>query len=216
METKTESKVASTPRMRAIQGQFRKAIKEPADTLAAMKLHIVGDEVYVLASGFSGDDGEFEGIELLVKFTMPSDFPFKPPKFECLTPNGLYTPEGKICVSIGEFHSADYRPVLGFPGFTDQLVSGLIGWRSIGQGIGLLATSADEKRALAANSHEWNMKYNIQIMKDIYASFIDYSAKWNITEKNKGAVLSAYRVIMADDRICKDNIDPAILALLFE
>ena len=54
-----------------------------------------------------GLDTPFRGGEYLFKLIAPDEFPQKPPKFEFLTKNGVYTPGGPICISVGDFHTND-------------------------------------------------------------------------------------------------------------
>lgn len=167
------------PRRNAIMmAQFRAATKEPNEFL---KFHITEDDTstwYILLSGFSGDDDEFAGGEYLVKVVMPPKFPYDPPEFYFITRQGLYDINKKVCISIGEFHASDYRSALGVIGFCTQLVSGLIGWRTMGVGISILSTTAKEKAKLAAASVSTNYDSHSEIMEAVNLSYAMYSTKW--------------------------------------
>ncbi len=68
-------------------------------------------------------------------------------------------------------------------GFANQLVSGLIGWKSLGHGISILSTTAEQKKAYATISRAYNRKHFPEIIKQIEDSFDDYSSKWtNVPE----------------------------------
>ncbi len=122
---------------------------------------------YIKIHSFDGDEGEFTGGEYYAKLTIPDDFPYKPPSFEMLTPNGVYSLGGKVCISVGEFHSQNYLPTLGISGFSGQLLSGMIGWRTLGNGIRLLHTDVSTKKIIAAESKQ----YNAQHLKNIEQLF---------------------------------------------
>lgn len=164
------------------QAQFKKAISEPHEYI---KYYIDNNNVkiwYVILSGFDGNEGEFVGGEYLVRVELPEDFPHNPPSFYFMTPNGLYKPEEKVCISIGEFHKADYRAALGVSGFCTNLVSGLIGWRSMGGGINILNTKIKQKKELAMESKEYNAINNSSIMELVLNSYAEYSSKWDLTK----------------------------------
>lgn len=138
---------------------------------------------YVLISGCVGRENEFEGGEYLVRIEVPPKYPLDPPHFYFMTPQGLYGTETKVCVSIGEYHKENYRAVLGIVGFCENLVSGLIGWESLGHGIAILNTNMAEKKKLAAASREYNTRNNQQFIDKINSAFADYSKRWTTDKK---------------------------------
>ena len=134
---------------------------------------------YVLLHNFEGDNGEFLHGQYLVRVEAGNEFPYKPPKFYFMTPNGVYDVEKEVCISIGQYHPDQYRAALGMSGFVKQLVSGMIGWQSLGPGISIVTTSAERKRQLAAESAEYNAQFNAKIIADIEDAYEVYSAKWS-------------------------------------
>ena len=172
--------------------QYKKATKEPNQYVKfAMKSDTESYIWYILLSNFSGNDGEFEGGEYLVRMEAPlprpsskdstnskPGFPYEPPHFYMLTHNGVYGVDKKVCISIGEFHADQYRPTLGMSGFADNLVSGLIGWRELGGGIEIKNTTAEEKSELAKQSIASNYEKYPEIMDLINKSYGVYSSKF--------------------------------------
>jgi len=122
---------------------------------------------YVLLHNITGDEGEYVSGEYLCKLVLPADFPHHPPEFYLMTPNGTYECNKKVCIHIGEFHANQYPATLGVCGFTDQLISGLIGWRHLNltEGIGLLATTVEAKKKYAADSKTYNLVHHADIMR---------------------------------------------------
>ena len=110
-------------------------------------------------------DEPYKGGEYLFEMTAPTDFPFKPPAFTCLTPNGFYDIGGRICISVGEFHSENYRATLGMMGFAEQVMAGLIDAKNMGHGIRLIVTTDNQKKNYAAASVEYNKTKYANIMK---------------------------------------------------
>lgn len=160
--------------------QFRKATSEPSEFV---KYAMDEDKPwvwYAILSGFDGDDDEFKGGEYIVRIEAGAEFPFKPPKFYFHTPNGVYDVLKEVCISIGQYHPDQYRAALGMAGFTNQLVSGMIGWRSLGGGINIVHTTADAKKQLAADSALSNRRDHAAVIDMVHNAYIDYSAKWDI------------------------------------
>jgi ubiquitin-protein ligase len=161
----------------ALCNQYRKAIGSPCD----MVKYYMTDDVgvwYVLLSGFSGTNDEYVGGEYLCELTAPPSFPFNPPSFKVLTPNGVYIPDQKVCISIGEYHSQNYRAVLGMSGFAKQIISGIIGWKELTSGIGLTTTTIEEKKQFAHKSYDFNRINYPDIILNIEKVYAEYSAKW--------------------------------------
>jgi ubiquitin-protein ligase len=133
---------------------------------------------YILLGGFSGNDDEFTGGEYLCRLEAPANFPYEPPHFYFMTPNGVYDLEVKVCISVGEFHKKDYPAVLKMSGFAMQLVSGFIGYAELNGGIHLVTTTKEEKQRLAAQSREFNRTVHKDIIDLIEKHYAVYSAAW--------------------------------------
>lgn len=173
-----------TRRLAILRSQFRVATKEKCEFVKYAIIDEAHPEVWhVLLHGFAGDKGEYVGGEYIVRVELPEKFPFEPPKFYFLTPNGLYEKETVVCIDIGEYHKENYRATLGVRGFVAQLMSGLIGWKTIGNGISLLKTKVGEKQRLATASSSYNYTHHEAIMTAINASYDAYSAKWPANSK---------------------------------
>lgn len=99
-------------------------------------------------------------LEMIIRFEFTDKYPHAPPGFRILTPNGVYGTDGKICVSIGEFHSQNYQHTLGFAGFAMQLVSGILtGGRDMGGGIRVTgSTSMEVMKMLSMTSRDYNAR----------------------------------------------------------
>lgn len=167
---------------RVAAAQYKAATREPHEFLKFYMDEANSATWYISMSNFTGDEDEFAGGEYLVKVELPEKFPHEPPRFYFLTDNGLYKKGDKVCVSIGEYHKDQYRAALGVTGFCNTLVSGLIGWREMGNGINIIKTTPAEKRAIAAASHEYNLANNGEILEKINTAFEGYSRTWDLSK----------------------------------
>jgi ubiquitin-protein ligase len=160
-----------------MMAQYKKAVAEKNEFV---KFYCTENPCvwYIKLGHFSGDNGEYVGGEYLCRMVAPIDFPFNPPSFYFMTPNGLYEIETKVCISIGEYHKDQYRAALGMAGFANQLVSGLIGWKDMGGGINILQTTAAQKERLAEKSVEYNTETYSDINDKINSAYAEYSKKW--------------------------------------
>lgn len=178
------SAAATKARSGAIMmAQLKKAISEPNEYIKfALKSDGELSSWYILLSGFDGDEGEFKDGEYLVRMEAPEDFPFNPPHFYLMTENGVYGVETKVCINIGEYHKDQYRAALGMAGFAAELMSGLIGWKSLGGGISIIQTTVAEKKKLARASRENNQRGHKSIMNKINDAYFAYSKKWDLSK----------------------------------
>lgn len=165
---------------RMLQAQFNFAVKQPNEFVK----YYMSDDLtiwYCLLYNFDGNDNEFEGGEYLVRIVVNKEtgFPYNPPHFYFMTPNGVYGVEKKVCISIGEFHKDNYISALKVSGFVDQLWNGMIGWKSLGDGISILHTSAEEKKQFAAASRAYNREHYPELIARIESAYCAYSDKWD-------------------------------------
>jgi ubiquitin-protein ligase len=167
----------------AIQmAQFKKATIEPNEHIRFYMSETQANLWYIMIGNFDGNENEFKDGVYLVRMIAPADFPFNPPRFYFMTPNGVYECEKKVCINIGEYHKEDYRASLGMRGFAEQLISGMIGWKELGGGINILHTDAKKKRTMAAESQAYNAKLYPEIIEKINSAFTSYSSKWDLAK----------------------------------
>lgn len=166
-------------KLNVLKAQFANATKSKHEYIK----YAISDDItvwYILIHSMSGKYDEYVGGEYIFKMTVPiKNLESHPPIFTALTPNGLYTANKKVCISIGEFHSNNYPAVLGIRGFSEQLISGFVGIEQLGRGIALLsASSHEDRKKLALASKKYNYDNLGSIIKLIDESYDTYSAKW--------------------------------------
>jgi ubiquitin-protein ligase len=96
----------------------------------------------------------FTGGEYIFNIKMAPNYPFDPPEFYFLTPNGRFDTGKKLCFSNSSYHKESWSPmwtiktiILGFLSFFLEKSS---------SGIGHLTTDVTEKATLAALSSGYN------------------------------------------------------------
>lgn len=178
-----KKKITEKPDQRyinTVMAQFEKATKEPSD-YCKFAMDEEGDihVIYILIHNIPGKDGEFQGGEYIFKMLLPADFPYNPPDFVALTPNGIYGHGKKCCISIGSYHKDQYKPSLGISGFAMELANGLMNYDQMGNGINLLLkTPTKHLQTLAEISKDYNKQKWKDINDMINGQFEKYSAKW--------------------------------------
>jgi ubiquitin-conjugating enzyme E2 J2 len=164
---------------------------------------LVGDDLALWTWLVVNLPDPYAGGEYLFQLRAPPTFPRSPPEFVALTPNGVFEPGGKICISIGEFHadaragaqgSYGWRPVLGMAGFAREVVNGLIDPEGLGGGIRVIRDPPATRRRLAQASREFNALHHPELMAR-FAQQLDPAAP-------PSAAISEWRRLGAVDAAC--------------
>jgi ubiquitin-protein ligase len=142
------------------------------------------NKLYFLMLGALGPSDAFKEGEYLGYLTLVKDYPFVPPDFTFMTPNGVYQANaGTPCISTGKFHHSDrsgvhgYAASTGFTGFAMDIWGTFMDPQSLGHGINLLQFDESACAALAKESRAFNDKKHGDIMAKIYALFPDIDAR---------------------------------------
>lgn len=103
-------------------------------------------------------DTEFEGGIYHGRIQLPSEYPFKPPSFMLLTPNGRFETQTKICLSISNYHPEHWQPSWSVRTALVALIAFMP--TNPGGALGSLDYSKEERRKLAIKSREAAPKYS--------------------------------------------------------
>jgi ubiquitin-protein ligase len=192
-------------------GMFTKATAGPHEYLKfAMSPNDV-NTWYILIENVKGEEDEFEGGQYLVRMKAPPNFPYAPPEFYFMTPNGLYDVEKKVCISIGEFHKDSYQATLGMLGFAEQLVSGMTDVKFLGHGISILHLSTEQRKQYARESENYNHTYNRQYLDMITESYAGYSTRWTAqTPTSTATAVASATINTAANNIAADLTTAAV------
>jgi ubiquitin-protein ligase len=179
MNTTTKDTSRDARHCAIMYAQFKRAISTPNEHI---KYALASESTpwiwYILIHGIKGADDEFTGGMYLCKMEAPPTFPFNPPAFSLMTPNGVFNVNGKPCIHIGEFHTENYQRTLGMSGFAAQILSSLIGWKDLAEGsIHVISTTIDAKKNFAAQSAAHNS--TLPALKLVEESYANYSAAFH-------------------------------------
>ncbi|XP_072975041.1 ubiquitin-conjugating enzyme E2 32-like [Typha angustifolia] len=102
-------------------------------------------------------DSEFEGGIYHGRIQLPADYPFKPPSFMMLTPNGRFETQTKICLSISNHHPEHWQPSWSVRTALVALIAFMP--TNPDGALGSLDYKKEERRTLAIRSREAAPKY---------------------------------------------------------
>lgn len=102
-------------------------------------------------------DTEFEGGIYHGRIQLPAEYPFKPPSFMLLTPNGRFETQTKICLSISNHHPEHWQPSWSVRTALVALIAFMP--TNPNGALGSLDYKKDERRALAIKSREAAPKF---------------------------------------------------------
>jgi len=92
------------------------------------------------------------------KLVFPPEFPFRPPSIYMHTPSGRFKTDTRLCLSISDYHPDTWNPAWTVSTILTGLLSFML---EKSPTLGSVDTSDRDKRAYAANSHEFNLRSKV-------------------------------------------------------
>ncbi|KAG2497686.1 hypothetical protein HYH03_004423 [Edaphochlamys debaryana] len=123
-------------------------------------------------------DTEFEGGIYHGRILLPAEYPFKPPSFMMLSPNGRFETQVKICLSISSHHPEHWQPSWSVRTALTALIAFM---PSPGAGaLGAIDFSKEERRVLAARSRAEPPRFGSaerqRVIEDMHARMLAMEA----------------------------------------
>ncbi|KAI8011674.1 Ubiquitin-conjugating enzyme E2 32 [Camellia lanceoleosa] len=96
------------PAVKRILQELKEMQSNPSDDFMSLPLE---ENIFEWQFAIRGPrDSEFEGGIYHGRIQLPAEYPFKPPSFMLLTPNGRFETQTKICLSISNHHPEHWQP----------------------------------------------------------------------------------------------------------
>ncbi|XP_073001129.1 ubiquitin-conjugating enzyme E2 32 [Typha latifolia] len=143
------------PAVKRILQEVKEMQSNPSDDFMSLPLE---DNIFDWQFAIRGPgDTEFEGGIYHGRIQLPADYPFKPPDFMMLTPNGRFETQKKICLSISNYHPEHWQPSWSVRTALVALIAFMP--TNPGGALGSLDCKKEERRALAIKSREEAPRY---------------------------------------------------------
>ncbi|KAJ6772198.1 UBIQUITIN-CONJUGATING ENZYME E2 [Salix koriyanagi] len=138
------------PSVKRILQEFREAQSNPSDDFMSLPLE---ENIFEWQFAIRGPTGtEFDGGIYHGRIQLPAEYPFKPPSFMLLTPNGRFETQTKICLSISNHHPEHWQPSWSVRTALVALIAFMPS--SPNGALGSLDYKKEERRVLAVKSRE--------------------------------------------------------------
>ncbi|CAI9291971.1 unnamed protein product [Lactuca saligna] len=143
------------PSVKRILQEVKEMQSNPSDDFTSLPLE---ENIFEWQFAIRGpNDTEFEGGIYHGRIQLPSEYPFKPPSFMLLTPNGRFETQTKICLSISNHHPEHWQPSWSVRTALTALIAFMP--TSPNGALGSLDYKKEERRLLALKSRESAPKY---------------------------------------------------------
>lgn len=138
------------PAVKRILQELKEMQSNPSDDFMSLPLE---ENIFEWQFAIRGPrDTEFEGGIYHGRIQLPAEYPFKPPSFMLLTPNGRFETQAKICLSISNHHPEHWQPSWSVRTALVALIAFMP--TSPNGALGSLDYSKEERRAFAIKSRE--------------------------------------------------------------
>ncbi|KAK7363489.1 hypothetical protein VNO77_05633 [Canavalia gladiata] len=143
------------PAVKRILQEVKEMQSNPSDDFTSLPLE---ENIFEWQFAIRGPrDSEFEGGIYHGRIQLPAEYPFKPPSFMLLTPNGRFETQTKICLSISNHHPEHWQPSWSVRTALVALIAFMP--TNPNGALGSLDYKKEERRALAIKSREAAPKF---------------------------------------------------------
>ncbi|PIN07785.1 Ubiquitin-protein ligase [Handroanthus impetiginosus] len=138
------------PAVKRILQEVKEMQSNPSDDFMSLPLE---ENIFEWQFAITGPrDSEFEGGIYHGRIQLPAEYPFKPPSFMLLTPNGRFETQTKICLSISNHHPEHWQPSWSVRTALVALIAFMP--TSPNGALGSLDYPKEERKALAIKSRD--------------------------------------------------------------
>ncbi|KAG9143948.1 hypothetical protein Leryth_022972 [Lithospermum erythrorhizon] len=138
------------PAVKRILQEVKEMQSNPSDDFMSLPIE---ENIFEWQFAINGPtDSEFEGGIYHGRIQLPAEYPFKPPSFMLLTPNGRFETNTKICLSISNHHPEHWQPSWSVRTALVALIAFMP--TNPNGALGSLDYPKEERRVLAVKSRE--------------------------------------------------------------
>lgn len=152
------------------------------------------------------EDSQYKGGYYIGKIMHSPEYPFKPPDFMMLTPNGRFEINHKICLSNSGYHSDEWSSMWTIYGILQGFLSIMLDDKE--HGISHISRSKSERAILAKDSINFNKKTYPKIFTT-FERFIDQNGYPLSKSDTKSELIS--KPNLKSEIISKPKIDINII-----
>ncbi|KAF3950717.1 hypothetical protein ACB098_02G060100 [Castanea mollissima] len=143
------------PAVKRILQELKEMQSNPSDDFMSLPLE---ENIFEWQFAIRGPgETEFEGGIYHGRIQLPAEYPFKPPSFMLLTPNGRFETQTKICLSISNHHPEHWQPSWSVRTALVALIAFMP--TNPNGALGSLDYKKEERRTLAIKSREAPPKF---------------------------------------------------------
>lgn len=143
------------PAVKRILQEVKEMQSNPSDDFMSLPLE---ENIFEWQFAIRGPrETEFEGGIYHGRIQLPAEYPFKPPSFMLLTPNGRFETQTKICLSISNHHPEHWQPSWSVRTALVALIAFMP--TNPNGALGSLDYKKEDRRALAIKSREASPKF---------------------------------------------------------
>jgi ubiquitin-conjugating enzyme E2 J2 len=154
--------------MKRLAGDIKMLHKDPLEFIEARPDDKDFLTWYFLVKG--PDFSDYKGGYYIGKIMHNPEYPFKPPDFMMLTPNGRFMDGHKICLSNSSYHSSEWSALWNIKSILTGFLSIMLD--DVDNGISHIHSSKEERAYLAKTSIEYNKVHYSNIIKT-FTRFLD-------------------------------------------
>ncbi|KAJ2501001.1 Ubiquitin-conjugating enzyme E2 6 [Coemansia sp. RSA 1972] len=125
-------------------------------------------------------DTPYEGGEYHGKLKFPSDYPYKPPAIQMVTPSGRFQTNTNICMSMSNFHPDTWNPAWSVSTILNGMLSFMVEEEVT---TGSVRASTGDRKALARKSHKFNL--TSRMFREVFPELCTEAAQGEATSEVK-------------------------------
>lgn len=152
--------MASRQAQKRLNKEYRAIVANPPPFIEAKPTDQNILEWHYIITGPPGtpfENGQYHGI-----LRFPGDYPFKPPSISMVTPNGRFTCNTRLCLSMSDYHPDTWNPAWSVA----TILTGLLSFMTSDETTtGSIVTSDSVKRRFARESKQWNSTEDVRFIK---------------------------------------------------